>query len=185
MPTKFLRYLYHKATPVCAPLLFLALALSIGGCLYPPMAPKTPIPNHLLIDSPYDITWDATMKVVTGLGYHVDVKDPVHGLLEMEGQGFTLDDANCGVVETVGGKQTAYPTIDSTAVFNISLVPHGNEATDVAIDATYTTPVQVPFHPKRDLKCVSTGSRESILLRKIAAQAKKMHRPSFKAPTSG
>lgn len=160
--------------------------IALAGCLYPPVAPppsSTP-PTQMVIDAPYDLTWDAVTKVMKDLGYNIVAQDPSHGIIETQGIAFTLYDADCGIVGTAVGKQVAVPAAGSSSVFNIYLKPAGDEATTVTVQANYSTPIQVPFHPQQNQVCVSTGRRENALLELFKKQAAKTHRPVFK-PAQG
>ncbi|HLH76670.1 MAG TPA: hypothetical protein VKV28_07685 [Candidatus Binataceae bacterium] len=186
---RLLRYRSQKATDRRRGLLarwWPALGtLALAACLYPPQAPPpaSALPTKMVIDAPYDLTWDAVNKVMKDLGYIIVAQDPSHGIIETQGIAFTLYDADCGIVGTAVGKQVAQPAAGSSSVFNIYLKPAGDEATSVSIQANYSTPIQVPFHPQQNQVCVSSGRRENALLELFKEQAAKTHRPVFKPPS--
>jgi len=183
---RLLRRWFNNATGCGAEHALLAVlaVITTAGCLYPPAAQPKSANYQRTIDVPYDLTWEAALKEMKSLGYTIVVQDPTHGILETEGRGFTLEDADCGIVGSVAGKQRAEPDVGSTSVYNLYLSPHGDEATDVSIQATYATPIRIPFHPQQSQACVSTGRREQALLEVLDSAAHEMRRPKFKPSQS-
>jgi hypothetical protein len=151
------------------------------GCFYPPLqAPPAKAQSSITIARPFDLVWDAVHKVIAADGYHLIAEDPDSGLIETQSPGgFTLKDADCGELRSVATKYPAEPSIDATVVYNFTVKPAGDEAASVAVQSTFTAPLQVPLRPMSDIQCVSRGVQEKRLLQQIAAQAQKEHRPSF------
>ena len=69
-----------------------------------------------------------------------------------------------------------------SAVYNFKVKPAGPEATNLSVNATFSTPLHVPLHPVTDFQCVSRGNQEARLLKEIEAAAQ-VRTPS-NAPTS-
>lgn len=151
------------------------------GCFYPPLQPP---PNRdqssITVAKPFDLVWDAVHKVIVADGYRLVAEDPNSGLIETQTSGgFTLKDADCGQLRSVANKYNAEPGIDATVVYNFTVRPSGDEASSVAVQATFTAPLQVPLRPTAGIQCVSRGVQEKRLLKQIAVQAEKERRPSF------
>ena len=160
------------------------LVLAAAGCFYPPISKSNPPPEAAIIEVPYDLVWDATMAVIGENKFQVHAQDPVHGIIEAQTRGFSLADADCGLVSAGFGKTAAEPDQDATAVYNFHLAPEGPEATDLSIEATFSTPGHAPFHPMRDLGCTSKGVQEARLIKEIKTAAALLHRPAFKSPST-
>ncbi len=161
------------------------IALTAAGCFHPAIARHEPEPEKNNVPVAYDLVWDAAITVIKKNELKVQAQDPVHGIIEAQGRHFTLQDADCGIVGTPLGKVPAEPTDEATTVYNFYLKPDGPEATNVTIQATFSTPGNAPFHPTRDIECVSTGRQEARLLKQITDQATGEKRPVFKLPESG
>jgi hypothetical protein len=165
--------------------LFAVMALAAAGCFHAAVANKHDLaPKNNAVASPYDLVWDATITVIKQSDLKVQAQDPVHGIIEAQGRHFTLQDADCGLISTPLGKSPAEPTVEATTVYNFYLKPDGPEATDVSIQATFSTPGNAPFHPTADIECVSKGHQEARLLKQIKEEASHETRPVFKAPES-
>jgi hypothetical protein len=153
----------------------------LTGCFYPPLqTPPTQQQSSITIAKPFDLVWDAVHKVIAADGYRLITEDPNSGLIETQSSsGFTLKAADCGQLRSVASKYDAEPGIDSTVVYNFTVRPIGDEKSSVAIQATFTAPLQVPLRPTAGIQCVSRGVQEKRLLKQIMAEAAKEHRPSF------
>jgi hypothetical protein len=160
----------------------LLIALIAAGCFHPAVAKPEAAPPKDSIGAPYDLVWDAALEVIKKNELRVQAQDPVHGILEAQGRHFTLQDADCGLVATPFGKAANEPTDEATTVYNFYLKPDGPEATKVSIQATFSSPGNAPFHPVRDLGCVSKGRQERRLFKEIKEAAAAEHRPVFKPP---
>lgn len=165
--------------------LFAIIALISSGCFHAAIPKHDNAPKKNSIAAPYDLVWDATIAVIRKNELKVQAQDPVHGIIEAQGRHFTLQDADCGEVSTPLGKMPAEPTDEATTVYNFYLKPDGPEATNVTIQATFSTPGNAPFRPTSNLECVSKGRQEARLLKQIAEQATHEKRPAFKPPESG
>lgn len=163
--------------------LFTAAIIACTGCFHEAIAPHETAPRKPgSIPSPYDEVWDATLQVIGSNQLRLQAQDPVHGIVEAQGRHFTLQDADCGVVGTPLGKTVAEPTDEATTVFNFYLKPDGPEATNLSIQATFSTPGNAPFHPTTNLDCVSKGRQERMLFKQIKEAAAQEHRPVYKKP---
>jgi len=163
----------------------LGLVVSIfgAGCFYPP--PPQPLPpatDELTLDLPYDLAWDAVNNVVANNDFKVNARDPNSGVIEAQSPKFTLKDADCGKIKSVGGAYRPEPGLDASAVYNFYVKATGAETTRVSISATYIEPLIAPFHPPQELQCVSTGQAEAHLLEEVREQAAVTHRPEFAQP---
>jgi hypothetical protein len=164
-----------------AAIIFLLLAtLTNTGCFHPAIAAHDTVPPKNSIPSPYDEVWDATLEVIKSSELKVQAQDPVHGIVEALGGRFTLQDADCGTVNSLMSKNPAVPTYQATQEFNFYLKPDGPEATSVEIEATFSTPGNAPFHPVTNLNCISTGRKEARLLKEIKRVSAEQRRPVFK-----
>jgi hypothetical protein len=156
------------------------LALIIGGCFYPPQ--QTPLPDsqtHLVLHSPYYKVWDAVHEVIIKNDYRIINEDPDQGIIEAEAAGsFTLADADCGKLSSVGNRYSAEPDPNATALYDFQIKPHGNEASTVELQGTYSAPLHVPFHPVRGERCVSRGTQEARLLKEIVQQTSSGAQPT-------
>src|SRR5580704_2997627 len=160
-----------------------ALAVSVAGCLVPPMTQPPPDEQQqVVIPLPYDLAWDAVNAVITKNSFRVQAQDMTNGIIEASGPLFTLHDADCGRIKGVAGSYAADPEPDSSSVYNFLVRPRGPEATIVEVRATFNSSVKVPLHPATDVDCVSHGIQESNLLREVLVQAKQTHRPVFANP---
>lgn len=164
--------------------LFAIMALTAAACFHPAIARHNTEPEKNDVPAPYDLVWDATIAVIKNNELKVQAQDPVHGIIEAQGRHFTLKDADCGLVSTPLGKTPAEPTEAATAVYNFYLKPDGPEATNVTVQATFSTPGNAPFHPTGDIECVSKGRQEARLLQDIKDVATHERRPVFKPTQS-
>jgi len=162
---------------------FLLLATAITGCFNPPLTQEPPeSKTTVVIPLPFDLTWTAVNDVIRQNGYHIQAQDPNHGILEVSGKAFTLQDADCGKIKSVAGSYAAEPEANATAVYNFQVKPVSNESTEVAVRGTFDSPLRVPFHPYQDIQCVSRGAEESRLLQQILARARVTHPPEYRKP---
>lgn len=158
------------------------LAVSASGCFYPPTAQAPPEDKtSAIVPLPYDLAWTAVNEVIHSNSYNVQAKDPNHGIIEVLGRPFSLQDADCGEIKSVVGTYAAVPEPDSTSVYNFHVKAVSNESSRVAINATFDSPVSVPLRPVRDEQCVSRGAQESRLLQQVLAQARITHPPVYKS----
>lgn len=164
------------------PAIAAAMAVCVSGCFYPPMFQAPPeAKTSAVVPLPYDLAWTAVHRVIRANGYNIQAEDPNHGIIEVLGHPFSLQDADCGMLKSVVGSYAAVPQSDSTSVYNFHVQPVTNETTRVAIDATFDSPLNVPLHPTRDEKCVSRGAQESSLLRQILAEARITRPPTYRS----
>ncbi|MGH8011487.1 MAG: hypothetical protein ACREQ4_03160 [Candidatus Binataceae bacterium] len=163
----------------------LMLALACAGCFYPPSQPPPRTRrDRLELALPYDLAWQDVHDVITRNHYRVIVEDPNHGIIETQAPGpFTLKDADCGKIRGMAGKFSSKPDIDASAVYNFLVLPDGGENSVVSVQAAFTAPLLVPFHPPSSVRCVSRGVQEERLLTEIARHARHVHRPVFKPAT--
>jgi hypothetical protein len=161
------------------------LALAAAGCFYPPtQKPVADDKNQLTLALPFDLAWKAVHKVIANNGFHIIAEDPNNGIIESQAAtGFSLKDADCGDLRGIANKYHAEPDAGSSAVYNFSVKPQGNEASVVILQAIFTSPLQVPLHPMSDENCISRGTKEARLFKEIEEQAHKEHRPEFKPPS--
>jgi hypothetical protein len=168
---------------VSSHLLILAVALSISmaACFYPPTTvPPPDEKERTVISLPYDLAWDVVNNVIKRNDLHVDASEPSQrGIIEASGPRFTLQEADCGMVKSIGGTYAALPESNSTSVYNFLVKPHGPESTMVQVEVSYNSSVKVPFHPATDVDCISRGSDESRILNEIIAEARVTHRPEY------
>lgn len=161
------------------------LVLAAAGCFYPPT--RRPVPdasNQITLALPFDLAWDAVHTVIAANDFHIIAEDPNNGIIESQAAGgFSLKDADCGDLRGIAQKYHAEPDPGSSAVYNFVVKPDGNEASTVALQAVFTSPLQIPLRPMSAENCVSTGAQEAHLLKQIEEQAHKEHRPEFKPPT--
>src|SRR5574337_529083 len=152
-----------------APIALLVLSAVVdSGCFYPPrMQPPPETKTAAVVGVPYDLTWQAAKSVIANNDYRLEVEDPDHGVLEGEAHKFTLADADCGQVRSMGSPYDAEPESGMTAVYSFRVEPAGLQASKVSIGATYSSPLHVPFHPVKDFHCGSRGTAESRLLGEI------------------
>jgi hypothetical protein len=143
----------------------LILAVTAWGCFYPPQ--QKPLPakaTTVAIATPYDLTWDAVKAVAVANNFNVIAENPNSGILETQATGgFTLAAADCGTLRGIVGKYKAEPDADASAVYNFIVKPHGDEASVVNLQATFTAPLHIPMR----------------LLQQISDQAASERRPFF------
>ena len=164
-------------------LLYLA-AVAAAGCFYPPTEkPAADDQHQITLALPFDLAWDAVHRVITDNGFKIIAEDPNNGIIETQAEtGFSLKDADCGQLRGIASKYRAEPDPGSSAVYNFSVKPRGNEASVVVLQAVFTSPLHVPMHPMSDENCVSRGTQEARLFKEIQAAARTEHRPEFKPP---
>ncbi|HLX37676.1 MAG TPA: hypothetical protein VKR29_07740 [Candidatus Binataceae bacterium] len=160
-------------------LILLALMLCGGGCYYaariqPPKAAET----RATVTRPYDLTWDAVHTVVKQNDFRIVADDPNQGIVEVESHAFTTGDADCGQMKSVGNRFDAQPDPGGSAVYEFKVEPNGPESTNLSVNATYSTPLHVPFHPITNFQCISRGTQEARLLHQIDATAQAEQRPT-------
>ena len=164
---------------------FLLLAIAAAGCFYPPV--QKPLPdekNQLILAIPFDLAWDAVHTVIAHNGFHIIAEDPNNGIIESQAAtGFSLKDADCGDVRGIALKYHAEPDPASSVVYNFNVKPDGNEASVISLQAVFTSSLEIPMRPMKEENCVSRGKQEARLLKQIAQQAQKEHRPQFRTPT--
>jgi hypothetical protein len=162
----------------------LLLALVAAGCFYPPtQKPAADDKTQLTLALPFDLAWEAVHAVIADNGFHIIAEDPNNGIIESQAvTGFSLKDADCGDVRGIAAKYHAEPDPGSSAVYNFTVKPQGNEASVVSLQAVFTSSLRVPMHPMSEENCVSRGRAEARLLKQIEQQAQKEHRPEFKPP---
>jgi len=155
-----------------------AISTSSPACFYPPTT-KPPADNRTrtVVNVPYDLTWDAVHSVVKDREYRIQGDDPDHGIVEAEAHSFTLADADCGQEKSIAGKYDSEPDKGGSAVYNFKVEPAGPLATNVAVNATFSTPLRVPFHRIQDFQCVSRGTQEAKLLKEVETAAHAARRP--------
>jgi hypothetical protein len=161
-------------------------ALALAGCFAPPTAePPDDSKVSTVVPLPYDLTWEAVKSVIRQNGYRIQAEDPNQGILEVQGKDFSLQDADCGKITSIAGTYASTPELDSSAVYNFSVKPRGNEASKVLIAATFESPLKIPLRPVKDIECVSRGVQEERLLREILAQARHTHPPEYRHGAAG
>ncbi len=159
------------------------ISIAAGGCFYPPATQETPeSKTRAVVPLPFDLTWTAVNEVVKQNDFRIQAQEPNHGILEVMGRQFSLQDADCGKITSIAGSYAAEPEADATSVFNIRVQPVSNESTRVDVRATFESPLRVPLHPYQDVQCVSRGSEESRLLQQILAQARITRPPEYRKP---
>lgn len=163
----------------------LIASLLLNACYYPTTRQPPPAERtQVVLQLPYDLALDAVTHVIKAHDYRIQANDPTHGVIEAQTARFSVADADCGVIGTAIGKELAAPTQDSSAVYTFHIKPKGPEASTVAIQAVFATPIRVPFHPLSNAECVSRGVQEVQLLKEIEQQAAVTHRPAYKAAPS-
>jgi hypothetical protein len=164
----------------------IALSIAVGGCYYPAnIRPPSEAKTRIVINVPYDLTWDAVHTVVKDNDYKLQGDDPNDGIVEAEAHQFTLDDADCGQMRSIGSKYPADPMAGGSAVYNFKVGPAGPEATNLSVTATFSTPLHIPLHPVTDFQCVSRGIQEARLIDAVETAALRERRPgeNRSAPT--
>jgi len=179
---------YHAAPMRMASKIEFALAMvmvaTIAGCYYPPVTQPPPEKkNHIVVPVPYDLTWDAVHTVAKNNDYKIEGDDPDHGIVEVEAHSFTLADADCGKMRSLGSKYDADPLPGGSAVYNFKVEPAGPQSTELSINATYSTPLHVPFERITDFQCVSHGTQETRLISEVEKAAEAAHRPVYTEPS--
>jgi len=163
--------------------LLVLLAAVAAGCFNPPVAQEPPdSKTSVAVPLPFDLTWTAVNEVIKLNDYRIQAQDPNHGILEVLGNRFTLQDADCGKIESIAGTYPAEPESNATAVYNFRVTPISNESTRVGVRASYDSPLRVPLHPYQDVQCVSRGAEESHLLQQVLAQARVTRPPAYRKP---
>ena len=166
-----------------ARIVYILLLLVGAGCFTQPTAQEPPeSKTSTVVPLPFDLTWTAVNNVIRQNDFRIQAQDPNHGILEVLGNRFTLQDADCGKIESVGTTYAAPAEPDATAVYNFLVKPVSNESTKVIVRASYNSPLRVPFHPNTDVDCVSRGAEESRLLQQVLAQARVTHPPEYRKP---
>jgi hypothetical protein len=161
-----------------------AVSFVAAGCFYPPTAQPPPEQvTRTIVPLPYDLTWTAVNSVIHQNGYKVVAANPNHGIIEVQGRSFTLQDADCGRIKSVVGTYAATPENDASAVFNFHVSAVSNEKSAVEVRATFASPLKVPLHPTQNEECISRGAQESRLLRQILAQATVTKPPAYTPST--
>jgi hypothetical protein len=159
-----------------------AVSLLAAGCFYPPTTqPPSEHVIRTIVPLPYDLTWTAVNDVIRQNGYKVVAANPNHGIIEVQGRSFSLQDADCGQIKSVVGTYAAAPENDASAVFNFHVRAVSNEKSAVEVRATFASPLKVPLHPTQNEECVSRGNQESRLLQQILAQATVTKAPAYKS----
>src|SRR5258708_6755211 len=162
----------------------LLAAISAAGCIYPPTTQPPPDAHQqVVIPLPYDLAWDAVNHVIAQNSLRIQAQDANAGIIETVGPRFTLHDADCGRIKSVVGTYPAEPEKNASTVYTFGVHPRGPEASIVQVLATFNSPVKVPLRPTTDVDCISHGIQESNLLRQVLAQAKQTHRPVFSKPS--
>jgi hypothetical protein len=153
------------------------------SCFNPPVAQEpADSKTSVVVPLPFDLTWTAVTDVIKLNDYRIQAQDPNHGILEVLGHRFTLQDADCGKIESIAGTYAAEPESNATAVYNFRVTPVSNESTRVGVQASYDSPLRVPLHPYQDVQCVSRGAAESHLLQQVLAQVRVTHPPAYRKP---
>jgi hypothetical protein len=158
-----------------------ALSFVAVGCFYPPTT-QSPAEQvvRTTVPLPYDLTWTAVNDVIRQNGYKVVAANPNHGIIEVQGRSFSLQDADCGQIKSVVGTYAATPESGASAVFNFHVSAVSNEKSSVEVRANFASPLKVPLHPTQNEECVSRGAQESRLLQEILAQATVTKAPAYK-----
>lgn len=166
---------------------YVLLAPVVAGCFYPPAAkPIADDKYRLTLALPFDLAWDAVHTVIADNDFQIIAENPNDGIIESQAvTGFGLEDADCGELRGIATKYHAAPDAGSSAVYNFAVKPQGNEASVVSLQAIFTSSLHVPLHPVSEENCVSRGVQEARLLKQIAEQARREHRPEFKPPRDG
>jgi hypothetical protein len=159
-----------------------AISLAASGCFYPPTTqPVAMDTTRAFVPLPYDLAWTAVNDVIRQNGYKIQAQDPNHGIIEVQGRSFTLQDADCGRIKGIIGDYAATPESSATAVYNFQVRPVSNEKSSVEVRAIFNSPLKVPLRPPRDVDCVSRGAQETRLLQQILAQATVTKPPVYKS----
>jgi hypothetical protein len=164
-------------------ILFLVLSIAASGCFYPPSAQEPPeSKTSVVIPLPYDLTWTAVNNVIQQNGYRIQAQNQNQGILEVFGNRFSLQDADCGRIKSIGKTFAAPPEDGATSVYNFLIKPASNESTRVSVRGTFESPLKVPLHPYSDVECISRGAQESRLLQQVLAQARVTRPPTYRKP---
>ncbi len=162
-------------------LLVAALCFAAGGCFYPPTThPPAEATTRAVVPLPYDLAWTAVNNVIHQNNYRIQAQDPNHGIIEVQGRSFSLQDADCGRIKSMGNEYAAAPEPDASAVYDFHVTAVSNEKSAVEVRATFNSPLKVPLHRPQDVDCVSRGTQESRLLQQVLAQATVTKPPVYK-----
>src|SRR5437764_14453417 len=94
--------------------LFAILSILASGCFYPPMTQEPPeSKTSAVVPLPFDLTWTAVNNVIQQNRYRIQAQDLNHGILEVFGNRFTLQDADCGRIKSIAGDYAAPPEVNS------------------------------------------------------------------------
>jgi hypothetical protein len=163
---------------------FVLAVATIAGCYYPPVTQPPPEKKtRTVVPVPYDLTWDAVHTVAKNNDYKIEGDDPDHGIVEAEAHSFTLADADCGKMRSLGSKYNADPLPGGSAVYNFRVEPAGPQSTELSVIATYSTPLHVPFERITDFQCISRGNQEARLISEVEKAAETAHRPEHTEPS--
>ncbi len=161
--------------------LYAAVFCSCWGCFYAPKdKPPPTTQTSIELPVPYDLAFQAVVELAKRNHFQVYADDPSVGIVEAQARGFASADADCGEVRTGLGRIAAMPSEDASAVYNFYVAPTGHRSSSVAVQAVFSTPVTVPFHPPQSVTCVSRGTAEKRLLNQVREIALSLHRPAFK-----
>ena len=169
----FLRMRFMRCATIAA------MSIAAQACYYPAqIQPPLPAKNQTVVTVPYDLTWDALHSVVAQHEFRILGDDPNHGIIEADAHTFTLADADCGQLKSIGSRYDVVPDPGGGAVYNFHAEPAGPEATTLSVMATFSTPVHIAFHPVSNVECISRGLQETRLLSEIDAAAHSERRPT-------
>jgi hypothetical protein len=169
----------NPRSAICFAIIAGAIQVGLAGCYYPAkLQAPAPAKTRILVNVPYDLTWDAVHTVVGRNEYKILGDDPNDGIIEAEAHSFTLADADCGQMKSIANRYEAEPDPGGSAVYNFKVEPAGPEATNLSVNATYSTPLHVPFHPVSDFQCISRGNQEVRLLKEVDTAAHSERRPN-------
>lgn len=157
------------------------VTIAAAGCFTPPQAEEpVDIKTSVVVPLPFDLAWTAVNQVIQENNFKVQAQDPNHGIIEVLGHHFSLQDADCGKIESIGGTYAAEPEANAIAVYNFHVKAVSNESTRVAVKGSFDSPLRVPLHPYEDIQCISRGAQESRILQQILAQARITRPPVYK-----
>jgi len=181
-PNAFCYISARMISPPARMALIVLLLLAVGCFTQPTAQEPAESKTTTVIPLPFDLTWTAVNNVIQQNDFQIQAQDPNHGILEVLGHRFSLQDADCGKIKSIGGTYAVEPEADGTAVYNFQVKPVSNESTRVTVRASYDSPLHVPFHTNSDVQCTSRGAEESRLLQQILAQARVTHPPAYRKP---
>src|SRR5215831_20102969 len=105
-------------------IVLLLFSAVVASCFNPPIAQEPPeSKTTAVVPLPFDLTWTAVTDVIKLNDYRIQAQDPNHGILEVLGHRFTLQDADCGKIESIVGNYPAEPESNATAVYNFHVTP--------------------------------------------------------------